>query len=137
MTDRYRLLNVAKELKQNEIESSDEKSKIDDAVLKGLEFFNTAAYCQTMLCKAWLEASDKLVKKMKVLDNEHGNSADIKSLYIDTFEETFTSLFRSPEYAIGISRMVNSMVECANTNRELFLDGLGKVLDSSSNKEDE
>lgn len=72
-----------------------------------LEFFTRLTCCQALLFKSWVEASDKLIKKIQI-EKENRKSSDIPSLYIDIHEEIFTNLFKSPEYASNFGRMINA-----------------------------
>ncbi len=72
-----------------------------------LEFCTRFAYCQVLLFKSWVEASDKLMKKVQAEKMDQRN-IDIQSLYVDIHEEIFTNLFKSPEYASNLGRMVNA-----------------------------
>lgn len=73
-------------------------------IASSMEFFMSFAYCQTLLCKSWLEASDKLTKEVRA-EKEH---SEIPSAYVDVHEEIFTNLFKSPEYASNLGRMINA-----------------------------
>lgn len=80
-------------------------------IASSMEFFRSFAYCQTLLCKSWLEASDKLTNKVRVGEE----NSEISSVYVDIHEEIFTSLFKSPEYASNLGRMINaSMIMMKN-----------------------
>jgi hypothetical protein len=80
-------------------------------IASSVEFFRSFVYCQTLLCKSWLEASDKLTKKVQI----EKENLDISSAYVDVHEEIFTTLFKSPEYASNLGRMINaSMVMMKN-----------------------
>lgn len=80
-----------------------------------LEFFTRFTYCQTLLFKSWVEASDQVSKKLPTVKSDSKNS--ISTLYIKTYEETFTNLFKSPEYASNLGKMINaSMVLIRNYN---------------------
>lgn len=73
-------------------------------IANGMDFFMGFTYCQTLLCKSWLEASSKLAKKIQA---EKENS-EIPSAYVEVHEEVFTNLFKSPEYASNLGRMINA-----------------------------
>ena len=80
-------------------------------ISSSMDFFMSFAYCQILLCKSWLEALDKLTKKIQ---KEKENS-EISSVYVDVHEEIFTNLFKSPEYASNLGRMINaSMITMKN-----------------------
>lgn len=82
----------------------------------GLEFFTRFTYCQTLLFKSWIEASDQVAKKLPSVKRDSKNSKEIYALYIKTYEETFTNLFKSPEYASNLGKMINaSMVLIRNS----------------------
>ncbi|MDE1826951.1 MAG: hypothetical protein KGH99_02820 [Thaumarchaeota archaeon] len=76
------------------------------AVADRSEFFTAFAYCQALIFKSWIEASDKLVKRMQAEKGQE--SSEIPSLYVDIHEEIFTTLFKSPEYASNLGRMINA-----------------------------
>lgn len=77
------------------------------AVADRSEFFTAFAYCQALIFKSWIEASDKLIKKIQA-KKEDRESSEIPSLYIDIHEEIFTTLFKSSEYAANLGRLINS-----------------------------
>lgn len=80
-----------------------------------LEFFTRFTYCQTLLFKSWVEASDQVSKKLPTVKSGLKNS--ISTLYIKIYEETFTNLFKSPEYASNLGKMINaSMALIRNYN---------------------
>lgn len=80
-------------------------------IASSMEFFRSFAYCQTLLWKSWLEASDKLTKKIRIGEE----NSEISSVYVDIHEEIFTNLFKSPEYASNLGRMINaSMIMMKN-----------------------
>lgn len=80
-------------------------------IASSMEFFRSFAYCQTLLCKSWLEASDKLTKKVRA----EKENLEISSAYVDVHEEVFTNLFKSSEYASNLGRMINaSMIMMKN-----------------------
>lgn len=72
-----------------------------------LEFFTRFTCCQALLFKSWVEASDKLMKKIQE-EKENQKSSEIPSLYVDIHEEVFTNLFKSPEYASNLGGMINA-----------------------------
>jgi hypothetical protein len=81
-----------------------------------LEFYTRFACCQVLLFKSWIEASDKLIKKIQT-EKKNQKSSEISSLYVDIHEEVFTGLFKSPEYASNLGRMINaSMLMIKNYN---------------------
>lgn len=107
-----------------------EHNNIDTTTANGLEFFTRFAYCQALLYKAWVEASDSLANKLTKSSNPNNDSNELTSLYIDTFEETFTSLFRSPQFAWNMGKLLNSLIEHIKTNSdvsEIVLDSLTKI----------
>lgn len=76
-----------------------------------LEFFTGFAWCQALIFKSWVEASDRLMRS----HSEAGQDREVSSLYIDIHEEIFTNLFKSQLYASNVGRMVNaSMVMLKN-----------------------
>lgn len=80
-------------------------------IASSMEFFRSFTYCQTLLWKSWLEASDKLTKQIRI----GGENSEISSVYVDIHEEIFTNLFKSPEYASNLGRMINaSMIMMKN-----------------------
>ncbi len=107
---------------------------MDTAAANGFELFTRFAYCQSLLYKAWVEASDELARNLaKSVNHDHNISKEITSLYIDTFEETFTSLFRSPEFASNLGKLLNSLMGCIKEKdnaSEIFLNGLSRILEN-------
>ncbi len=85
-------------------DSSEQESQI---MTSRLEFFTGYACCQALIFKSWVEASDKLIKKIQT---EKGNQENlgIPSLYVDIHEDVFTNLFKSSEYASNLGRMINA-----------------------------
>jgi hypothetical protein len=71
-----------------------------------VEFLTRFTYCQAMLFKSWVEASDQIAKKLPTIKKDSKNS--IPALYIKICEETFTSLFKSSEYASNLGKMINA-----------------------------
>ncbi len=106
-------------------------TNMDTATGSGFELLTRFAYCQALLYKAWVEASDKLAGKVtESVNHDLNNSKELASLYIDTFEETFTDLFRSPEFASNLARLLNSLTECIKQKdniSEIFLNSLSKI----------
>ncbi|MGI0065298.1 MAG: poly(R)-hydroxyalkanoic acid synthase subunit PhaE, partial [Nitrosotalea sp.] len=93
---------------QTKSEENSTKQENQQAVMSDrLEFFTRLTCCQALLFKSWVEASNKLIKKIQI---EKGNrkSPDIPSLYINIHEEVFTNLFKSPEYASNLGKMINA-----------------------------
>ena len=74
----------------------------------GLEFFTRFTYGQALLFKSWVEASDQVAKKLPAVKRDSKNSKEIYTLYIKTYEETFTNLFKSPEYASNLGKMIDA-----------------------------
>lgn len=107
-TNETRTLQKKYELAQTKSEEKSIKQKEQQIVTSDkLEFFTRFACCQVLLFKSWVEASDKLMKKVQVEKTDQGN-IDIQSLYVDIHEEIFTNLFKSPEYASNLGRMINA-----------------------------
>lgn len=107
-----------------------EHNNIDTTTANGLEFFTRFAYWQALLYKTWVEASDVLANKLTKSSNPNNDSNELTPLYIDTFEETFTSLFRSPQFAWNMGKLLNSLIEHIKTNgdmSEIVLDSLTKI----------
>ncbi len=73
-------------------------------LLDKFDFFTGFAWCQALIFKSWLEASDKLVR----LQSEMVEKKEISSLYVDVHEEVFTNLFKSQLYASSLGRMINA-----------------------------
>jgi hypothetical protein len=116
-TNDTRTLQKKYEFVQTKSEEESVKQKEQQIVTSDrLEFFTRFACCQTLLFKSWVEASDKLMKKVQAEKIDQKN-ADIQSLYVDIHEEIFTNLFKSPEYASNLGGMINaSMVMIKNYN---------------------
>lgn len=109
---------------------NENNNNIDAKTANGLEFVTRFAYCQVLLYKAWVEASDVLANKLTNSSHPNNDSSELTSLYIDTFEETFTSLFRSPQFAWNIGKLLNSLIENIKNNNDMsetFLDSLTKI----------
>ncbi len=107
-----------------------EQNTIDATTTNGFEFFTRFAYCQALLYKAWVEASDELANKVPKSMNHHANSKETTSLYIDTFEETFTNLFRSPQFVSNLGKLLNSLMEHIKANNDMprvFLNSLSEI----------
>ena len=107
-----------------------EQNAIDATTTNGFEFFTRFAYCQALLYKAWVEASDELANKVPKSMNRHANSKEATSLYIDTFEETFTNLFRSPQFVSNLGKLLNCFMEHIKANNDMpgvFLNSLSKI----------
>lgn len=96
----------------------------------GFEFFTRLVYCQALLYKTWAETSDELAQMTKSIDPNPHDSKKRTSLYINIFEEKFTNLFRSPEFASNMGKLLNSLLECIkekdNISR-IFLNNLPKI----------
>src|SRR5574337_1398551 len=75
------------------------------AVPNNLEFFTGFAWCQSLLFKSWIEASDRLEK---IRAERVDDATEISSLYVDVHEEVFTNLFKSQLYASSLGRMINA-----------------------------
>jgi hypothetical protein len=87
-----------------------------EGVASGLEFLKRVGYCQALLYKAWVEASDEVARKVRNISNDAGNSKELLPLYVNTFEEKFTNLFRSPEFSLNVSKILASLMESIRTN---------------------
>ena len=87
-------------------ENLDEHEKQSPLVRDRLEFFTSFTCCQAMIFKSWIEAYDKLIKKIQV--EKESERSDIPLLYVDIHEEIFSNLFKSTEYASNLGRMINS-----------------------------
>ncbi len=86
-------------------------------------------YCQALLYKAWVEASSEIESTVvKKKDINNNNTEESNSLYIDTFEEKFTTLFQSPEFASNASKLLNSLVECIK-QRDMLVENARKTLE--------
>ena len=76
-----------------------------------LDFFAGVAWCQALIFRSWIEASDKLMK----LQSGKVSGREIPTLYVDVHEEVFTTLFKSQSYASNLGRAINaSMVMLKN-----------------------
>jgi len=115
----------------------DGHASVDVATANGFELFTRFAYCQALLYKAWVEASDELASKVtKSIDLDHNNSKELTSLYIDTFEKVFTNLFKSPEFASNLGKLLNSLMECIKEKdnvSKIFL-SLPKIPENPKNR---
>ena len=113
-------------------------TNIDTATANGFELFTRFTYCEALLYKAWVEASDTLADKVtKSINRDLNNSKDHTSLYIDTFEETFTDLFRSPEFASNLSKLLDSLMEIIKEKdniSEIFLNSLPRIPENSKDR---
>lgn len=87
-----------------------------EGVASGLELLKRVGYCQALLYKAWVEASDEVAGKLRNISNDSGSSKELLPLYVNTFEEKFTNLFRSPEFSLNVSRILTSLMESIRTN---------------------
>lgn len=113
---------------------------MDTVTANGFEFFTRFAYCQALLYKAWVEASDRLASKMTESTNHERNNnskEELTSLYIDTFEEIYTDLLRSPEFASSLGKLLNSLMGCIKETDNVsgtFLNGQPKNGKSANRK---
>ncbi|MEM2760862.1 MAG: hypothetical protein QXU32_11080 [Nitrososphaerales archaeon] len=103
-------------------------SEHDDALRSnGTEVLTRFAYCQALLYKAWVDASDEIADKLTKSTNKNKNPKDLTALYIETFETRFTELFRTPEFMSNLSRLLDSLMEQMKANNvmlETFQDNL-------------
>lgn len=109
---------------------------LDAAATNGFEFFTRLAYCQALLYKSWVETADELASNVaKSANPSNNNSKELTSLYIDAFEEKFTDLFRSPEFASNLGKLLNCLMVCIKEKddiSEIFLNNpLPKISKSS------
>jgi len=110
---------------------------MNTTMVNGKELFTRLAYCQALLYKAWVEAADDLTNKVtKTKANNLDNSKDLTSLYIDTFEEKFTNLFKSPEFASNLCKLLNALMQSIREKdniSKIFLNTLPKTADLENN----
>jgi len=78
------------------------------------EFNNRLTEYYKQLASTWNEAQAQFSKKVPEIptDSEHLDSS--KRIWIDIFENYFTRLFDSPEFAENFSKLVSSELELAN-----------------------
>ncbi len=91
----------------------------DPVTTNVFELFTRFAYCQALLYKAWVEASDKVASEMTRVGEQISTNSNISSLYIDTFEDAFTNLFRSPEFALNAGKLLNSLMEYTKNRSDI------------------
>ncbi|MDE1828789.1 MAG: hypothetical protein KGI25_00550 [Thaumarchaeota archaeon] len=133
-TDSFRLEKV--EINHEPIQIKKEESRRQEnqqpAVSDNLEFFTGFAWCQVLIFKSWIEASDKLVK----MQAEKGDGAiEMSSLYVDVHEEIFTNLFKSRLYASNLGRMINaSMLMMKNWQNLTYSSSSDNTNNSNKNK---
>ena len=96
-----------KKIDRNSAETSHRQNSIT-MMEPGFEFFTRFTYCQALLFKSWVEASDQVAKKLPDVKRDSKNSKEISTLHIKIYEETFTNLFKSPEYASNLGKMINA-----------------------------
>ena len=79
-----------------------------------VEFNNRLNEYYRQLTSTWNEAQQQFSKKVPEIptDSEHVDSS--KRIWIDIFENYFTRLFDSPEFADNFSKLVSSELELAN-----------------------
>lgn len=98
-------IKIKHEQAQSKPEEKGMQENTPDVVAGKFEFFTGLAWCQTLLYKSWIEASDKLVKlRAERVDD----TAEISSLYVDVHEDVFTNLFKSQLYASNLGKMINA-----------------------------
>ncbi len=98
--------NIVKETKL--IENSNENNN-DKITSSGFEFFTRLSYCQAMLYKTWVESSDKASSILSLTKSD--NKKEITSLHIGIYEDAFTNLFKSSEYASNLGKLLNSAMD--------------------------
>lgn len=96
-----------KKIDRNSAETSSQQNSTT-MMEPGFEFFTRFTYCQALLFKSWIEASDQVTKKLSTVKRGSKNSKEISTLYIKIHEEIFTNLFKSPEYASNLGKMINA-----------------------------
>ncbi|MGH9923288.1 MAG: hypothetical protein ACRD38_11110 [Nitrososphaerales archaeon] len=110
----------------------------DATTAHGFELLRRLAYCQAQLYKAWIEASDEVADRLAEMKDLEYGSKELTSLCINTFEEKFTMLFKSPEFASNMGKMLNSLIESVRERDEIsqaFLDSLSKISENSNFKQ--
>lgn len=79
-----------------------------------VEFNNRLTEYYKQLANTWNEAQQQFSKKVPEIptDAEHVDSS--KRIWIDIFENYFTRLFDSPEFAENFGKLISSELELAN-----------------------
>jgi hypothetical protein len=113
------------------------RTNADPATSNGFELFTRFAYCQALLYKAWVEASDKVANEMTRVGEQDNKDSNVISLYVDTFEDVFTNLFRSPEFSLNASKLLNSLMEYSKNGDDIAkILGSYKMTEISKNRND-